>query len=439
MTPALVFLSVRWCQARAIVFSFLYCFSSHTAGLFYRQHRVHFFPFFIGNVVDEFFIPFVQYIQLLTPCSKMSTNERGTPPVFLPVRNLPPENDMSYTVREMCSAAEKVSGFNSIIGAQRIGGLWRLYPKSFDSRSTLLFSGLELRNHSVTLFDKNPFIVKTAQGAEEVKTTKVIIGNLPLSHNNEDIEKKLTQMRCELHSKMMMERDRDDRGGLTRWLTGRRFVYIQIPSQPLPERITIGTATATLYHREQKQTKENQMCSRCFRKGHLAATCQNDIVCRTCKNTGHASGHPSCPLPGEEQEPQEPQGDKTTPQQQNVSDPERAATTTTENAAPSAQPNTSIPKDKDNLNSAPTSTAKNNTKPTTSVTSPRKPRRNRPSGQTTLNFRGRSVSENRDKRPLSSPPPDDAITKAARNDNSRDDPSGSPSLSTHSQSEKVNT
>eukprot|EP00745_Piridium_sociabile_P012590 TRINITY_DN19220_c0_g1_i4.p2 TRINITY_DN19220_c0_g1~~TRINITY_DN19220_c0_g1_i4.p2 ORF type:complete len:162 (-),score=22.80 TRINITY_DN19220_c0_g1_i4:188-673(-) len=119
----------------------------------------------------------------------------------------------------------------------------------------------------------------------------------------------------------MMEKDRDDRGGLTRWLTGRRFVYIRIPTQPLPEKVNIGNATATVYHREQKLKPENQVCSRCFTKGHAASTCQNDIVCRTCKNSGHKMGHPSCPLTSAEKDKQTSQ---TPPQHQPAPEPERA-------------------------------------------------------------------------------------------------------------------
>ena len=63
------------------------------------------------------------------------------------------------------------------------------------------------------------------------------------------------------------------------------------------KKISIGSTTATLYHREQKNKPENSTCSRCFTKGHLASSCTNDIVCRTCKQPGHKSGHPSCHLP----------------------------------------------------------------------------------------------------------------------------------------------
>ena len=88
---------------------------------------------------------------------------RGKPPVFIPCRNLPDntENGFQYTVRELCAAAEKTSGYNSVIGAQKIGGLWRIYPKSADSRAMLLLKGIEIQYLTVNPFDKNPYIVKT--------------------------------------------------------------------------------------------------------------------------------------------------------------------------------------------------------------------------------------------------------------------------------------
>ena len=152
----------------------------------------------------------------------------------------------------------------------------------------------------ITPNDKNPFIVRTPEGEREAPTTKVIIGNLPISYSNQEIEAKLRQLGCEFQSKMLMERDRDEKGGLTRWLTGRRFVYIKVPDRPLPEKISIGPATATLYHREQKSSAEFSTCNRCFTPGHRAATCTNEVVCLACKLPGHKKGHPSCPLPLQE-------------------------------------------------------------------------------------------------------------------------------------------
>ena len=110
------------------------------------------------------------------------TNQgRGMLPVFIPCRNLSDntENGIRYIVRELCAVAEKTSGYNSVIGAQKIGGQWRIYPKGADNRAMLLLKGIEVRNLTVNPFDKNPY-VKTPDGKKEVQTTKLIIGNLPI-------------------------------------------------------------------------------------------------------------------------------------------------------------------------------------------------------------------------------------------------------------------
>jgi len=230
-----------------------------------------------------------------------SEQDRGTPPVFIPCRNLP-DGDTPYTVREICACGEKPSGYGSMIGAQRIGNLWRLYPKHSKARIDLLLKGIQIRGQTISPSDKNPFIVRNDEGGAEVPTTKLVIGNLPLSYSNEEIMRKLEQIGCDPHSKLMMEKDRDERGGLTRWLTGRRFIYIAIPSHPLPTKVTIGFSTVSLYHREQKPQTENTVCSRCLVSGHRAATCEKDIVCRTCKKPGHKAGDPTCNLSDEREQ-----------------------------------------------------------------------------------------------------------------------------------------
>ena len=117
--------------------------------------------------------------------------------MFIPCRNLPDntENGIQYTVRELCATAEETSGYNSVIGAQKIGGLWCIYPKSADNRAMLLLKGIEARNLTVNPFDKNTYIVKTPDGEKEVKTKKLIItGNLPISYSSDEIERKLVQL-----------------------------------------------------------------------------------------------------------------------------------------------------------------------------------------------------------------------------------------------------
>ncbi|KAL8610599.1 hypothetical protein ACOMHN_006318 [Nucella lapillus] len=70
-------------------------------------------------------------------------------PVFLLNKLLPAAHEVNYAVAEICAAAEKTSGFDSIEGAQRIGGLWRLYPKTVDARVALLTCSIVLRGISI--------------------------------------------------------------------------------------------------------------------------------------------------------------------------------------------------------------------------------------------------------------------------------------------------
>lgn len=311
--------------------------------------------------------------------------DRGTPPVFIPCKNLPAvqDSDSQFSVRELCAAGEKTCGYGTVIGAQRIGGLWRVYPKNNQARIELLLKGIQLRGLTVSPFDKNPFIVRSADGDEEVKTTKLIIGNIPISYSNDEIEKKVVQMGCKPQSKLMMEKDRDERGGLTRWLTGRRFVYIQIPDQPLPTKINIGSATASLYHREQKFSPEHTTCSRCLVKGHYASSCPEEVVCKTCRRTGHKSGHPSCSLLRDVREAQAPASEQlpaeVSPSEDSAEDGASAAATQFSTPeTPSSRPARAIKQSK-------------------------------------LAFH-RSQSCPREKRPLSSPVDNDAAKAARRDD-----------------------
>ncbi|KAL8582706.1 hypothetical protein ACOMHN_058083 [Nucella lapillus] len=106
-------------------------------------------------------------------------------PVFLLNKLLPTAHEMNYAVAEICAAAEKTSGFDTIVGAQRTGGLWRLYPKTVDARVALLTRGIVLRGITVQPRDKNPFIVRDEEGRErETAALKVFVTNISLSFNN---------------------------------------------------------------------------------------------------------------------------------------------------------------------------------------------------------------------------------------------------------------
>ena len=101
-----------------------------------------------------------------------------------------------------------------------------------------------------------------SETGHEVPSTRLTIGNVPMSFSNEEILKCIELVPgVKTPSRLMEERARDEHGKRSHWKTGRRFIYIDVPSTPLPRSLKIGIFTASLFHREQKQTA---VCSKCL-------------------------------------------------------------------------------------------------------------------------------------------------------------------------------
>ena len=212
-------------------------------------------------------------------------------PLFVTARSLPYFDSPPDTI-DMCAAAEAVTGRGTMRGAQRIKGLWRLCPRQSQFRDKLLMEGMVMKGIRIQLVDKNPFLIEGSE--EERPATKVIIGNIPLSCDNNEIEIALKKLGVETRSKIRNELARNKEGALTQWETGRRFVFITTPTTPLPPTLRVGIFTGEVYHKEQKKTVAK--CRNCLTVGHLAATCTNQVVCITCGSPGHKRGDELCPL-----------------------------------------------------------------------------------------------------------------------------------------------
>ena len=212
------------------------------------------------------------------------------PPVFVK-KDLPQAGDRFFSTADICGAAERAVGFQQIDGAQQIGGLWRIYPMSVESRHKLLIEGFTLRGVKVTVSSQNPFLVKRTDGSEtEMRPTKLIIGGVPYSGSDSEILESLKALNLTIMSDLAYELDRDRDGKLTRWKTGRRFLYVDCPPKPLGRTLKIGRFEATLYHREQKEAGRPQECRNCGRPGHLSSVCEFPPRCWQCEGEGHKRG-----------------------------------------------------------------------------------------------------------------------------------------------------
>ena len=225
-------------------------------------------------------------------------------PVFFKSKDLPDAfSDRPASVLEICLAAERTAGSGSTIGAQLIGGLWRLYPATKEARSVLLVQGLRLRGVLVQVQNSNPFVIRGDSGEERV-TTKVWVDNVPISVADKEIEHSLLKSGCELRSSVQMERARNADQKLTRFLTGRRFVFISVPDKPLEKTMQVSIFKAKIYHREQKLAQKVAVCSNCLENGHHSSVCSKEVVCMACNLSGHKRGDPKClfPVAGQEKD-----------------------------------------------------------------------------------------------------------------------------------------
>ena len=98
-----------------------------------------------------------------------------------------------------------------------------------------------------------------------------------------------------LRSSLINEKIRNKDGKLTRFLTGRRFVFVNIPERPLERTVKIGGFTARLYHKEQPMADPQRTTrSTCLERGHRVSACPNSIRCSECRQEGHRRGDPVC-------------------------------------------------------------------------------------------------------------------------------------------------
>ena len=143
-----------------------------------------------------------------------------------------------------------------------------VYPLTRIARNVLLIRWFHSPASNGEVYDKNPFIAKCGS-VEEVSVTKVWISDNPISVDGKHIETALGRLGCGKISSLINEKIRNKHGKLTRFLTGRRFVFFNISESPLERTAKIGGFTARLYHKEQPTADpQRTTCSMSLERGH---------------------------------------------------------------------------------------------------------------------------------------------------------------------------
>ena len=207
----------------------------------------------------------------------------GGKPVFLKNKDIPSVSEKGMSNQDMYKCLIGCVQGREIKGIQKIGGLWRLYVETQDTRIKLITNGLNVRNANVAIYDQNPFF---SDGREN--SLRLLIRDVPLSVHESLIIDELEKLKHKVNGPAIYQRLRVD-GQLTDCLTGNRIVYIEQPSKPLPRDMNFGIFKAKVYHFGQPDPspRSTVMCSRCLKAGHHRSQCSSPVVCRRCKQSGH--------------------------------------------------------------------------------------------------------------------------------------------------------
>ena len=68
------------------------------------------------------------------------------------------------------------------------------------------------------------------------------------------------------------------------------IIIISNPTEHLPTEEYVAGIKCYLYYKGQPKVDKPMKCKNCLQIGHLAATCENDVVCLDCGVSGHKRG-----------------------------------------------------------------------------------------------------------------------------------------------------
>ena len=212
-----------------------------------------------------------------------TVNPIGGKPVFIKHKDIPSTEEKLISNQDIYKCLLGCVQSREIKGVQKIGGLWRLYIETQETRIKLITSGLNVRNANVAVHDTNPFLT---DGNEN--NLRLLIKDIPLSAHDSLITDELGKLKHKVVGPVIYQRLRVD-GQLTDCFTGDRIVYIRQPSTPLPRNMNFGLFKAKVFHYGQlpSTTSSTVVCSRCLDRGHHRSQCSNPVVCRRCKQPGH--------------------------------------------------------------------------------------------------------------------------------------------------------
>ena len=133
---------------------------------------------------------------------------------------------------ELCEAVADAIGEQSVVGAQRIKNLWRIYLKNEEAKLRLIAEGLEVGDSTITLSAQNPYS-RPLQG----DSVKITVRDLPLTHTNKDVQNLLQGLGARLTSEVKICQIRKADGKFSGYINADRYAFAEkehLANHPLP-------------------------------------------------------------------------------------------------------------------------------------------------------------------------------------------------------------
>ena len=134
---------------------------------------------------------------------------------------------------EISRAIQDITGKPPVC-VQKAEGIWRLTTNTKGERALLLQSGITIREHSFSVLDTNPRLIDGKQ------TIRLNIGNVPYDVPDTEIKTALEILGIKFGSQLKYEFYKGEDEKPTVIKTGRRFISILPPSEPLPDMIKVA-------------------------------------------------------------------------------------------------------------------------------------------------------------------------------------------------------
>ena len=205
----------------------------------------------------------------------MSRKPESAPPIFFFDKDCPPDMTNIDILEAVESFTEDPS---AAICARRTGGLWRLYASTLENKAKLManqfisiYNNVTEEYVKVKLHLLNPYATMGKDG-KEIPGTRITIDGLPLSVSDGDLEDSLLRLGVKPRSRLMWERVRKrDKTIHPYWITGRRFMWIDLPEVHLGHTVEVGAFSGSLFYRE--QGRPDKKCFKCGKVGHVRSAC----------------------------------------------------------------------------------------------------------------------------------------------------------------------